>query len=168
MRPAELHTEYQAPHSNQTMTQPTIDIDSSQSRAAYGFRSYSDLNAEAKQQAESDIQSAASEHTQAAWDMIENGSVPQSTSYVITQAERKLDAQIARQRYLQITSIPNPSINITPARLQGDIDPGKDETTAQTYPTADVTFKPGKFEVYLEQQGSIHMWTTEGKYDIYA
>ena len=168
VRPAELHTEYQAPRSNQTLSQPTIDIDSYQSRTAYGYRTMSDFMSEAAQQGLSDVQSGTSSHTEAAWDMIENGSVPQGSSYIVSQISSKVDAQIARQRYLEVSSIPKPNINITPARLQGDIDPGKDETTAQTYGKADVTFKPGSFEIYLEQQGSIRMWTTEGKYDIYA
>ena len=120
------------------------------------------------QQGLADIQQAASEHTQAAWDVIENGARPGGSSEIINQAKGKLAAQIAKQRYIEVQSIPDPTITVTPSVVQGNIDTGKDEVSIQTYPTADVTFNPGKFEAYLEQQGSVRMWTTEGHYDIYA
>ena len=168
VRPAELHTTYVAPRADVHATQVKIDIDSYPSRHAYGASTMEDFTRENGQQGLADIQQATSSHTQAAWDVIENGARPGGSSEIINQAKSKLADQIAKQRYIEVQSIPDPTITVTPSVVQGNIDTGKDETSIQTYPTADVTFNPGKFEAYLEQQGAVRMWTTEGQYDIYA
>ena len=168
MRPAQLHTTYVAPRADVHATQVRVDIDSYPSRHAYGASTMGDFARANEQQGLSDIQQATSENTEAAWDVIENGARPGGSSEIINQINSKLAAQIAKQRYIEVQSIPDPTITVTPSVVQGNIDTGKDEVSIQTYPTADVTFNPGKFESYLEQQGSIRMWTTEGQYDIYA
>ena len=47
------------------------------------------------------------------------------------------------------------------------IDTGKDEVTIEPH-EVETQYKPGSLDIYLEQQGSIRMWTTEGQCDIYA
>ncbi len=168
MRPAELSRDYRAPRADVGVTQPTMDIDTYPSRHAYGYTNYDDFAAQYGQQGIQDVQSGNSSHTENAWDNIENGAVPGGTSTVITQVKSKVEADIGQQRYIVAEHIPQPTITVTPARVQGNIDTGKDEVTAKTYPTADVTYNPGKFEVYLEQKGNVRMWTSEGQYDIYA
>ena len=168
VRPAELHTTYVAPRADVHATQVKIDVDSYPSRHAYGASTMEDFTRANGQQGLADIQQATSSHTQAAWDVIENGARPGGSSEIINQAKGKLANQIAKQRYIEVQSIPDPTITVTPSVVQGNIDTGKDEVSIQTYPTADVTFNPGKFEAYLEQQGTVRMWTTEGQYDIYA
>ena len=166
--PAKLSTEYVAPRADVWPSGVKVDIDSYPSRHAYGYSTMGDLTQTEGQQGLADIQQATSGHTQEAWDMIENGAKKGGSNEIIAQVKSKLASAIAKQRYLEVQSIPDPVITVTPSTMQGNIDTGKDEVTAQTYPTADVTFNPGKVEVYLEQQGSVRMWTTEGQYDIYA
>ena len=168
VRPAELHTTYVAPRADVHATQVKIDIDSYPSRHAYGASTMEDFTRENGQQGLADIQQATSSHTQAAWDVIENGARPGGSSEIINQAKSKLADQIAKQRYIEVQAIPDPTITVTPSVVQGNIDTGKDEVSIQTYPSADILVHPGQAETYLEQKGSIRMWTTEGQYDIYA
>ena len=76
VRPAELHTTYVAPRADVHATQVKIDIDSYPSRHAYGASTMEDFTRENGQQGLADIQQATSSHTQAAWDVIENGARP--------------------------------------------------------------------------------------------
>lgn len=100
--------------------------------------------------------------------MIENGAKKGGSNEIIAQVKSQLASAIAKQRYLEVQSIPDPVITVTPSTMQGNIDTGKDEVSIQTYSSADVVMHPGQAEAYLEQKGSIRMWTTEGQYDIYA
>ena len=168
MRPAQLSREYRAPRADVGVTQVRIDIDSYPSRHVYGNTSHGDFAAEYGQQGIQDVQEGNSSHTENAWDNIENGAVPGGPTRQVAQAESRVDNQISQQRYLAAEHIPAPTITVTPSSVQGDIDTGKDEVTAQTYAFADVAFNPGKVDVYLQQQGNVRMWTTEGQYDIYA
>ena len=45
---------------------------------------------------------------------------------------------------------------------------GHDKYNIQTSARADVAISPGKAETYLAKEGSIRMWATEGRLDIYA
>ena len=168
VRPAELNTTYVAPRADVHATQVKVDIDSYPSRHAYGASTMDDLTRESGQQGLSDNQQTTSAHTQAAWDMIENGARPGAPSEIIRQIQGRLANEIMKQRYIEVRSIPSPTLTVTPSVVQGNIDTGKDEVSIQTYPNAEVTFNPGKFEVYLAQQGAMRMWATEGQYDIYA
>ena len=168
MRPAQLSREYRAASSNVGITQARVDIDSYPSRHAYGYTSHDDFAAEYGQQGIQDVQEGTSSHTENAWDNIENGAVPGGQSRPIAQIASRVDNQISQQRYLAAEHIPAPTITVTPSSVQGDIDTGKDEVTAETYAFAEGTFTPGQVQVYLEQAGAVRMWTTEGQYDIYA
>ena len=168
MRPAQLHTEYQAPRADVGATQARVDIDQYPSRHAYGNSTMGDFTAANGQQGLQDIQQQTSTHTQNAWDNIENGAKKGGQSRPIAQIKGQLQQQMAQQRYLAAEAIPDPTIRVTPSVVQGDIDTGKDEVTAETYAFAEGTFTPGQVQVYLEQAGAVRMWTTEGQYDIYA
>ena len=101
-------------------------------------------------------------------DNVENGAKPGGQSRPIARIKNQIQQKIAQQRYLVAAAIPDPVFTVTPSIVQGDIDTGKDEVTAETYAFAEGTFTPGQVQVYLEQAGSVRMWTTEGQYDIYA
>ena len=168
MRPAQLHTDYQAPRANVHATLVKVDIDQYPSRHAYGSSTMGDFAAANEQQGLADVQEGVSERTQGAWDNVENGAKPGGQSRPIACIKNQIQQKIAQQRYLVAAAIPDPVFTVTPSIVQGDIDTGKDEVTAETYAFAEGTFTPGQVQVYLEQAGSVRMWTTEGQYDIYA
>lgn len=163
--PAELHTKYEPPVADVQPVPYKIDIDSYPSRHAYGFRSNADFAKENQENAEQSLKETTSRHTQNAWDMIDNGAKPSKRGRLVEQEENNIKAEIERQRYIEIRPIPKPTITVTRTDVQGEIRVGKNEVTIDTAKKADVKFVPGKFDVYLQKQGSIRMWTTEGSYD---
>ncbi len=168
VKPAELSTEYVAPRADIHPTGAQIDINSYPSRHSYGASTMDDFTRENGQQGLSDVQKTASDHTQKAWDIIENGAKKRGGNRIVSWYKSDVANKISQQRYLVAESIPDPVITVTPSTMQGNIDTGKDEVSIQTYSSADVIMHPGQAEAYLEQKGSIRMWTTEGQYDIYA
>lgn len=163
--PATLHTHYEPPVADVQPVPYKIDIDSYPSRKAYGFRTSSDLAKENQENSEQSLKETTSRHTQNAWDMVENGAKPSKRGRLVEQEENNITEEIKRQRYIEIGSIPKPVITVTRTDVQGEIHVGKNEVTIDTAKKAEVKFVPGKFDVYLNRQGSIRMWTTEGSYD---
>lgn len=168
MRPAELHRDYVPPRADVWSTMPKVDIDSYPSRHAYGAATMDDFTRANGEQGLADVQEATSAHTQSAWDFIENGAKPHGENEVTVQAESKLAEKINKQRYISVEGIPDPTITVTSAEVQGEIDPGHDRYDIQTYDRAEVNFIPGSVEIYLAQKASVRTWTTEGHFDIYA
>ncbi len=161
------HSEYQAPRSNQSMTQATIEIDSYQSRRSYGARKDADLVREKAQEGFSDIRSTTSGHTQSAWSFIDNAA-KRGTDEVANQAKQDLSAEISKTRHIEAQAIPDPEVRGVPAKLTGEIDPGYYKWNVDVQPKAEVEFNRGSVEIYMKQQGDLRQWTTEDRYDIYA
>ena len=110
----EAHSEYQAPRSNQSMTQATIEIDSYPSRKSYGARKDSDFAAERGQQGLSDVRSATSGHTNKAWSFI-NNAAKQGTDEVVNQAKGEISSEISQKRIIEAQAIPDPTVRGIPA-----------------------------------------------------
>ena len=163
----EAHSEYQAPRSNQSMTQATIEIDSYPSRKSYGARKDSDFAAERGQQGLSDVRSATSGHTNKAWSFI-NNAAKQGTDEVVNQAKGEISSEISQKRIIEAQAIPDPTVRGIPAELTGEIDPGYYRWNVDVQPTAEVEFNRGSVEIYMQQKGDLRQWTTEDHYDIYA
>lgn len=66
---------------------------------------------------------------------------------------------------LKIT--PPADINVREGELQGSNDVGSLKKEYEL-PPIDFNYTPTTVNTYLKQQGSVRMWVTEGKYDIYA
>ena len=94
--------------------------------------------------------------------MLNNG-----TKYNVIAAEARAQLFSKKDAVLVIERVPAPEITVTPSHMQGNIDTGKDEVTIEPH-EVETQYKPGSLDIYLEQQGSIRMWTTEGQCDIYA
>lgn len=161
------HSDYQAPRSNQSMTQATIEIDSYPSRKSYGARTNADLISERAQQGYQDIRSTASEHTQKAWSIIDNAA-KKGNNEINNQYKRELSSEISKTRHIEAQAIPDPEIRGVPAQLSGEIDPGHYSWNVDVQPRAEVNFNRGGIEIYLQQEGNIRQWVTEDRYDIYA
>ena len=141
------HGDYRPARSGLGYSQVRIDVDTYPSRHSYGFSTMDDFTKQYGDQGKEDIKENTSAHTQAAWSMIENGA-KKGHDEIADQAHQKLAAEVAK--------------------LHGKADLGHQAITLEASATADVTYNPGKFEIYLRQKGSIRRWVTEGHYDIYA
>lgn len=163
----EAHTEYVAPRSNMGTTQPELSIDSYPSRHAYGYTNNGDFAKQYGQQGVQEMREGMSRRNQQAQSMVKNAA-RRGHDEVAAQAKQVVSAQISKQRKLVVESIPNPIISCRPAELVGDIDPGKYDWTVSAEATAKVSFNRGSVETYVQQQGQVRQWVTEGRYDIYA
>jgi hypothetical protein len=165
--PAQLHTEGRQAQSNMGWTQPTLEMDSYQSRHAYGYSSHADFAREHGQQGLSDLKQATASHSEAAWHNIDYAARPDSGEPAAIY-DRELSSIINRQRRIVAELIPAPTIKITPGEVRGTPDVGDVTVRADTQAFAATNFTPGSVEVYMRQKGEVHQWTTEGHYDIYA
>lgn len=161
------HGDYRPARSGLGYSQVRIDVDTYPSRHSYGFSTMDDFTKQYGDQGKADIKENTSAHTQAAWSMIENGA-KKGHDEIADQAHQKLAAEVAKERYLVAAAIPDPIVTVHPSELHGEADLGHQAITLEASATADVTYNPGKFEIYLRQKGSIRRWVTEGHYDIYA
>ena len=161
------HSEYQAPRSNQTMRQATIEIDSYPSRKSYGARKDADFAAERGQKGYSDVRSSTSGHAQETWSII-NNAAKKGVDEIVNQAKGEISSEISKKRIIEAQAIPDPTVRGIPAELSGDIDPGYYRWNVDVQPTAEVNFNRGNVEVYMKQQGDLRQWVTEDRYDIYA
>lgn len=168
MRPAQLSGRYRAPRCNIGATQARIDIDSYKSRHSYGYTDHTDFAAEAEQDGLQKAAAGQSRRTESAWDNIENGAKHGGGNIIVSQAKQLLQQQISQQRYIVAQAIPAPTINVTPARLEGDNDRGDISLDITTSPMADVSYQPGKVETYVKQKAAVRQWVSFGQYDILA
>lgn len=170
VKEAELHTHYRAPRADVAPKGLKLDINTYPSRHAYGFTTMDDFCRENRDKALSDIVETTSKHTQAAWDVIENGAKPRKNvgSFFQTRAKQDLKAEVMKQRYIEVQGIPDPEIHVTPYHVAGDIDPGEYSVDITTPPDgkAAFEFQKGSFEMYTKEAGSFRMWVSEGRYDM--
>lgn len=167
---AELHTHYRAPRANVAPKGLKLEINTYPSRHSYGFTTMSDFCREHRDKALQDIVETTSKHTQAAWDVIENGAKPKKHvgAFFPSRAKQDLRAEVMKQRYISVQAIPDPEVHITPYHVAGDIDPGECSVDITTAPDgrAAFEFNKGNFEIYTDRAGSFRMWVSEGKYDM--
>lgn len=165
---AELHGDYQAPRSNMGATQPTIEMDSYPSRHSYGYTNNEDFAREYGQKGLQDLRQGMAHRNAMAQAMVNNGARP-GRNVVVEQVKQEISSRISKQRYMDVQSIPDPKVHITPGKVTGTPDPGH-YTTRIDAPKdrARGEFTPGKAETYLQQEGDIRRWVTWGKYDTYA
>lgn len=165
-KPAELHTDVEPAQSGIGFTQATIDINSYPSRHSYGFTTMGDFTKDRGQKGLSDVKSSISKHAQATWDVIDNGA--RKGDYQVSRAKSRFWSNVSKQRYIVAQAIPDPEITVHPSEIVGEPYLGKNQIHIDADSQAEVSYNPGGVETYIKQKGSIRMWTTEGKYDIYA
>ncbi len=167
MIPAQIHTNDRQARSNKGATQARIDINSYPSRKAYGHRNMNDLTRENGQKGLSDVQSADSRHTQAAWSYIENAA--KKGNYIQQRAEQAIYSEAKKTRMLEAQFIPNPQITLSESsQVVGETDVGDvtAEIDAKSYASIQIT--TGGVQTYIQDQGFLHRWITQDKYDMYV
>ena len=167
MVPAELHNNNRQAQSNKGATQARIDINSYQSRKAYGARNMDDFTSERGQRGISDVQASTSRHAQATWSMIENGA--RRGNYIQQRAEQAIYSEAKKTRYLEAQFIPNPTTTLVePSRVVGESDLGDVTYNIDAKSYASIQITTGSAQTYIQNQGFLRGWITEDKYDIYA
>ena len=167
VEPAHLSTDYHAARSNMGTTQPELEIDTYPSRHAYGFTNHTDFAAERAQKGKSDVRANASKWTQEAWNTIDNAA-KRGRNTINEFYDNRMRQEIKKERHIEAQAIPDPRIQITPGRVVGTPDVGDVTTDIQAQHDADIKYQPAKASTYIEDQGFLRRWVTEGKYDIYA
>jgi len=165
--PAELHGDYQAPRSGVGCTQPELQMDSYQSRKAYGYKKLGDLTREFQQEGFQGADQGRSHHTQNAWNFIDNAAKP-GRNVIAEQAMQGVRQQIAKRMYLEVQAIPDVEIQVTPSRLVGQNDPGHAALSIDAQPFAETDFQPGSVSTEVTQEADVRQWVTYGHYDLLA
>lgn len=148
-------------------TQVRIDIDSYESRKAYGFRKDADLCADFKNAGLSGVKRGTSRRSGEAWQAIENAAKP-NANFFQKQDKGKIEAEIKEKKEIELKPIPRPKITVYPAEIKGSPDLGEHSIDIRSEPFATFDYEPGSIDYQMKVEGSIRMWTSIGRYDIYA
>lgn len=163
--PAEVHTNLQLARSNKGVTQPSLQLNNYPSRKSWGARNLTDLTTEFGQKGISDARAGTSRRAQIAWERAENGGKPGND--INQQMKQEIHAEPPRTM-VQFELMDGPIIYYTPVQAVGEPDLGDVTAEIETEPFADVHFKPGSLNTYLQNEGFIRRWVTMNEYDIYA
>ena len=163
--PAEVHTNLELGKSNQGVTQPSLQLDNYPSCRAWGARNLDDLTREFGQKGLSDVRSGTSRRTQIAWERAENGGKPGND---INQQIKNEIFSREPETLVEFELMDGPIITYTPSQIVGEPEVGDVTTEIDTEPFANVHFKPGSLNTYLQNKGYIRRYVTMNEYDIYA
>lgn len=167
MTQPEMHGTRREASANRGATQVRIDIDSYESRKAYGFRKDADLCADFKNAGLAGVKQGTSRRSSEAWQAIDGAAKP-NADFFQRQAKSKITAEIKEQKEIELKPIPRPKITVYPAELKGTPDVGEHSIDIRSEPFATYDYEPGSIEYNMKVEGSIHMWTSIGRYDTYA
>ena len=156
----------QQAHSNKTVTQASLDINSYSSRRAYGHRTMNDLTAEQGQRGISNAKSATSSHSQKAWAAATNAAKRGDDISQNVRAEMFSDYQA--QAVFELNFVQDPQMQGQPNQVIGEPDLGDISVDIETAPSARIQYTPGSVETYLQNEGFIRHWVSYDNYDIYA
>ena len=167
MTPTTMQGTRREASANLGATQVRIDIDSYESRKAYGFRKDSDLCADFKNAGVSGVKSGTSRRSSEAWQAIDGAAKP-NADFFQKQAKGKIEAEINERKEIELKPIPRPKVTVYPAEIKGSPDVGEHSIDIRSEPFAEINYEPGSIDYNMRVEGSIHMWTSIGHYDIYA
>lgn len=165
--PAEMHWDYEPPLSDMGWSQVKVDIDTYQSRTAYGYLNNTDFARTYGQQGFQDLAQATSRHTQNGWDMAKNGAKP-GRNQIVQQAKSSFMNEVVQWPQWVAKDIPDPEYTVHPSQIKGQMNVGHDRYSIQPATGANIDIQTGEAETYIATEGSIRMWTTEGHYDVRA
>ena len=156
----------QQARSNKTVTQPSLSLDSYQSRKSYGFRNMTDFTAERGQRGISDAQAATSRHAQEGWSRATNGA--RRGDDVVQGIKAEVFSDYQARPVFTTAAIPDPQMQGYQSEVIGEPDLGDVTVDIQTEPNARIHYTPGSVETYLQNEGFIRHWVSVDNYDIYA
>ena len=113
------------------------------------------------------VKQGTSRRSSEAWQAIDGAAKP-NADFFQRQAKSKITAEIKEQKEIELKPIPRPKITVYPAELKGTPDVGEHSIDIRSEPFATYDYEPGSIEYNMKVEGSIHMWTSIGRYDTYA
>lgn len=152
--------------SNKTVTQPTLDLDSYQSRKAYGFRNHSDQMAEQGQRGIADVQAATSRHARTAWSKATTAA--RRGNDIAQNAKAEMFSKYQARTVFTTSAVPEVQMQGHPGEVIGEPDLGDISVDIQTAPSARIHYTPGSVETYIKNEGFIRHWVSYDHYDIYV
>lgn len=152
--------------SNKGATQPSLSLDSYQSRKAYGFRNHGDEAAELGRRGLSDIQAQTSRLAQETWTKATTAA--RRSNDVAQNARAEMFSQYEVKPLFTLTHVPDVQMQGHPNEVVGEPDLGEISVDIETAPSARIHYTPGSVETYLKNEGFIRHWVTQDHYDIYA
>ncbi len=167
MTPAQMTGNRREAAANLGATQVRIDIDSYESRKAYGFRKDADLCIDFRNAGLAGVKRGTSRRSSEAWQAIDNAAKP-NANFFQRQAKGEIESEIKKQKEIELKPIPRPRFTVHPAELKGRPDVGVHSIDIRSEPFADIAYEPGSIDYSMKVEGSIRMWTSIGHYDIYA
>ena len=156
----------QQARSNKTVTQPSLSLDSYQSRRAYGFKKMGDFTAERGQRGISDAQAATGRHSSEAWSKATTAA--QRGDDVVQKIKADMFADYQARPVFTTSGIPDPQMQGHPNEVVGEPELSDISVDIETAPTARIHYTPGSVETYLQNEGFIRHWVSMDNYDIYA
>lgn len=156
----------QQARSNQTVTQPSLSLDSYQSRRAYGFRKMGDFTAERGQRGISDAQAATGRHSSEAW--AKATTAAQRGDDVVQKIKADMFADYQARPVFTTSGIPDPQMQGHPNEVVGEPELSDISVDIETAPSARIHYTPGSVETYIQNEGFIRHWVSMDNYDIYA
>ena len=152
--------------SNQTVTQPSLTLDSYPSRRSYGFRTMDDFTAERGQRGLSDVQAATGRHARENWSIATTAA--QRGNDITQRIKSEIFSDYDARAVFSIGAIPDPQVQGHPNEVVGEPDTGEANVDIQTAPNARIRYTPGSVQTYLQNEGFIRSWVSYSQYDIYA
>ncbi len=156
----------QQARSNKTVTQPSLTLDSYQSRRAYGFKKMGDFTAERGQRGISDAQAATGRHSSEAWSKATTAA--QRGDDVVQKIKADIFADYQARPVFTTSGIPDPQMQGHPNEVVGEPELSDISVDIETAPSARIHYTPGSVETYLQNEGFIRHWVSMDHYDIYA
>ena len=160
--PAKLSRDYEAPKAGIWPDYVKVDIDQYPCRKAYGYRTNWDSLHEFGQKGLQGVQEGVARRAREGTELLENGA---KYNVIAAQAKRKITEHSDVR--LQFQMIPKPEITVHIPEMRGNIDVGQDKMKIEPS-SLKQEYTPTSVDTYIEQKQNLRMWTTEGKYDIYA
>ena len=166
IQPQPRSTSNRQARANKGATQPTLSIDSSSSRRAYGYKKHGDLAAERGQRGISDAQAATGRHASKAWSKATTAA--RRGNDVVQEIKSEVFSDYQARMVFTTAAIPDAQVQGYAGQVVGEPDPGNIAVDIETAPRARIQYTPGSVETYLQNEGFIRHWVTMDHYDIYA
>ena len=161
-KPIELDMESKPAQANVWPSAVTVDLDTTASREAYGLKSTAVLVAEAAKKGLQQAESGTAKRARIGTQLLNN-----ATKMNVFAANEKAKLSQLPESLIGLASVPDVKITVHPSEMKGKNEDGSVQVSLQPSSLA-IQYTPPTVKTYLDRESSIKMWTTEGKYNIYA
>jgi hypothetical protein len=139
-----------------------VDLDTTACRATYGLKSTAVVVAEMAKKALQQAEEGTAKRARIGTQLVKN-----ATKMNVFAANARANLSEMPESKIGLATVPDVKITVHPSEIHGKNDIGSLDISFQIRPV-DVQYTPSAVHTYLERAGSVKIWATEGKYDIYA